>query len=464
MNEHCILRLHNKLNSADCPHDLLTCWRLRARRQLLASHERCVASQSCALEARNVEPGDPERQPVVRVRGLWHLRTPNASCVLETLRGVDLQAYDGAVTAVVGPRHAGKSSLVAVLLGLEEPSAGSISVDGHVLFLSLSLSQQYRPSSLAANTVVHHQLMCDLVRRVQEIERGADRSWALQKMGFTLEQNHFYECLDTEQHLYLIGRMRGISEELIRSQAGVALRCLLFASLRVPTHLEFGVMLPLQVTELLLETNLYSHRTTRPNGLTKWFARRVQLAMALIGNTSVLVLDEPTRCPGPPARPTPQGSTARGEAVAVEHRIHMICSYVALRASRNCDQTQRRDLWEILRRRRQGRVVLMTTPRFDEADFVAGAEATRLDAQHTARRSQLLAARRAQYRTPYCTVPHRTHSNARRHEGDTERRSRLVRRLLRVAAHTPRTRLHSDVRCDSDRFCVLLCVQYGSVV
>lgn len=62
-------------------------------------------------------------------------------------------------------------------------------------------------------------------------------------------------------------------------------------------------MLPLQVTELLLETNLYSHRTTRPNGLTKWFARRVQLAMALIGNTSVLVLDEPTRCPGPPASP-----------------------------------------------------------------------------------------------------------------------------------------------------------------
>lgn len=79
--------------------------------------------------------------------------------------------------------------------------------------------------------------MCDLVRRVQEIERGADRSWALQKMGFTLEQNHFYECLDTEQHLYLIGRMRGISEELIRSQAGIA-----FSSLRLSARGDsFGI-------------------------------------------------------------------------------------------------------------------------------------------------------------------------------------------------------------------------------
>ena len=117
---------------ADSPHDLLTWWRLRARRQLFASHERCVASLPGVLEARNVEPGDPERRPSLRVRGLWQLRALNASCLLETLRGVELHAYEGAVTAVVGPRHAGKSSLVAALLGLEEPCAGSIGVLGHV--------------------------------------------------------------------------------------------------------------------------------------------------------------------------------------------------------------------------------------------------------------------------------------------------------------------------------------------
>ena len=51
-----------------------------------------------------------------------------------------------------------------------------------------------------------------------------------------------------------------------------------------------------QVTEMLLATNLYSHRTSRPNAITAWYERRVQLGMALIGHPDVLVLDEPTRC------------------------------------------------------------------------------------------------------------------------------------------------------------------------
>ena len=55
---------------------------------------------------------------------------------------------------------------------------------------------------------------------VQEVERGADRSWALQQVGFMLDENCYYDCLNTEQHLYLIVRMRGVPEEEIQTQAG----------------------------------------------------------------------------------------------------------------------------------------------------------------------------------------------------------------------------------------------------
>jgi branched-chain amino acid transport system ATP-binding protein len=46
------------------------------------------------------------------------------------LRGVDLQAADGTVTAILGANGAGKSSLMKAISGLAPVSAGSIVVDG----------------------------------------------------------------------------------------------------------------------------------------------------------------------------------------------------------------------------------------------------------------------------------------------------------------------------------------------
>jgi len=46
------------------------------------------------------------------------------------LRGVDLEARAGEVTAVVGPSGAGKSSLLRTLVRLDEPSGGRVLIDG----------------------------------------------------------------------------------------------------------------------------------------------------------------------------------------------------------------------------------------------------------------------------------------------------------------------------------------------
>ena len=49
---------------------------------------------------------------------------------VEILRGVDLEVPYGKSVALLGPSGSGKSSLMAVLAGLERASGGSVEVDG----------------------------------------------------------------------------------------------------------------------------------------------------------------------------------------------------------------------------------------------------------------------------------------------------------------------------------------------
>jgi putative ABC transport system ATP-binding protein len=49
---------------------------------------------------------------------------------VELLRGVSLEADAGALTAVVGPAGAGKTSLLHLLAGLDRPRAGGVALDG----------------------------------------------------------------------------------------------------------------------------------------------------------------------------------------------------------------------------------------------------------------------------------------------------------------------------------------------
>ena len=59
-----------------------------------------------------------------------HLRLSSAAGPVHILRGVDLEVERGSSVSVVGPSGSGKSSLLAIIGGIERPTSGGVRVAG----------------------------------------------------------------------------------------------------------------------------------------------------------------------------------------------------------------------------------------------------------------------------------------------------------------------------------------------
>ena len=75
-------------------------------------------------------PGDMARSSVVIDAANVTLSLGTGAARVDILRGIDLKVSKGESVALLGPSGSGKSSLMAVLSGLERASGGSINVTG----------------------------------------------------------------------------------------------------------------------------------------------------------------------------------------------------------------------------------------------------------------------------------------------------------------------------------------------
>ena len=71
----------------------------------------------------------PPSGPLIRVRDL-RLTVPAAAGPVNILAGVDLEVAAGEAVGIVGPSGSGKTSLLMVLAGLEQATAGTVEIAG----------------------------------------------------------------------------------------------------------------------------------------------------------------------------------------------------------------------------------------------------------------------------------------------------------------------------------------------
>ncbi len=81
------------------------------------------------LDAVPSDPAAPDAAPLVSCRGVVRVFETVTGRV-HAVRGVDLVVGRGTVVAVTGPSGSGKTSLLRMIGGLDEPTAGAITIEG----------------------------------------------------------------------------------------------------------------------------------------------------------------------------------------------------------------------------------------------------------------------------------------------------------------------------------------------
>ncbi|CAI9569297.1 unnamed protein product [Staurois parvus] len=190
----------------------------------------------------------------------------------EALRGLNLDIYEGQITALLGHSGAGKTTLLNILSGMCGATSGSSNIYDHPL--------------------------SDLSLR-QEIQR---------KIGFCPQFDVNFELLTVKENLKVFAQIKGVHRSKVKSE----------------------------VEKVLCDLDIDNIQDLRANKLSGGQRRKLTLAIALLGDPEILLLDEPTAGLDPFSR----------------HRV-----------------------WSILKERKVGHVTLFSTQFMDEADILADRKA-----------------------------------------------------------------------------------------
>ncbi|MEP1443063.1 MAG: ABC transporter ATP-binding protein [Hyphomicrobiales bacterium] len=161
---------------------------------------------------------------------------------LHALKDVDLQIEEGTVHAIIGPNGAGKSTLLNVCVGRIKPDVGHVIFDGEIL-------DNHQPHEI-------NQLGVARVFQTPEIFPELN-----------LLENVIIPAMAKRDGAFNFSAWKNLSKEVeLREQA----------------------------EHILEDVNLYEERNNEAASLSRGNKRRLELAMGLIQQPRLLLLDEPT--------------------------------------------------------------------------------------------------------------------------------------------------------------------------
>ncbi|XP_037635456.1 phospholipid-transporting ATPase ABCA1b [Sebastes umbrosus] len=124
-----------------------------------------------------------------------------------------------------------------------------------------------------------------------------------QSLGVCPQHNVLFSMLTVEEHIWFYGRLKGLSEEQVKGE----------------------------IEQILQDTGLPHKRTSRASELSGGMQRKLSVALAFVGGSKVVILDEPTA---------------------------------------GVDPFARRGIWDLLLKYRPGRTIILSTHHMDEADIL----------------------------------------------------------------------------------------------
>ena len=157
----------------------------------------------------------------------------SGATLTKALRGVDLEIERGSFTCIVGPSGHGKSTLMHLIGGLDQPSSGSVLIDGQQMY-------SLRSKQLAT-------LRCE-------------------KIGFVFQFFNLLQSLTAVENIEIALMLAGVPEPEQKQRA----------------------------TELLALVGLSEKADSKPGELSGGQQQRVAIARALANDPPVLLMDEPT--------------------------------------------------------------------------------------------------------------------------------------------------------------------------
>jgi len=151
---------------------------------------------------------------------------------VEVLRGIDLDVAPGESVALLGPSGSGKTSLLQLIGALDDPDAGSVTLDG---------------------------------RNLAQLDETGRRLLRSQRIGFIFQLHH------------LLPQLTALENVLVPA----------WAAGHAAQHMD-------EARRLLTRVGLWPRRDHRPAQLSGGECQRVALARALLLRPPLLLADEPT--------------------------------------------------------------------------------------------------------------------------------------------------------------------------